>query len=354
MIFSSLKKIFSVLLIVLALDSSLICKEINYGWVTVELYKHNLKSLVDKILHPIKSAFDSDNFHFYSYIPQFLEKEDKLLFCVAASGSGEIFINNKYIKKINCENFNLYSEKKSLPEFKFRLVIIGETIGWRGEMYAAYYVDNNLSDESICNEPDLLKTSDLSVNILSNQWAAPLVFKNDATNKLVMVENNQRSFEPLKIFIIGTDCFEGLADLHFYKDSLEFFDTLPIKTRKLVLLLFSTLGSGENEGTLHATTRLKILAKMQWLSVFLRPWAVDRNPSNSLSDVNKGLEEWAQQSDGNLCSFNEIKEIYPLVIQEITDYYIKNFQKSLSEALKLATENLELAYRSNFIFSHSS
>lgn len=125
---------------------------------------------------------------------------------------------------------------------------------------------------------------------------------------------------------------------------------LPPPVRRLAALLDSTLGSGKHDGELQSTSRLRGDARRIWLTVALRPWAVQSTPYNSRDEVDASLRLWSIQGKAYRQIYDAIQQDYPVARRALTRYYQRAFDSPHARAVTLSDYTLDVAFRSYFMF----
>jgi hypothetical protein len=153
-------------------------------------------------------------------------------------------------------------------------------------------------------------------------------------------------FKPWEIYAESETGMEKVCEITFLpKDHI-----IPTPVKEMKRLLFSTLGSGKNEGTLQPTARIRLDAENMWQSILYRPWVTERLAYNSREEVDNGLKEWSKKSPDFLAIYRKIEAQYPRALQALKLYYITNFNKSDAGAQLMAEQNLDKAYTAHFVF----
>ena len=125
---------------------------------------------------------------------------------------------------------------------------------------------------------------------------------------------------------------------------------LPPPVRRLAALLDSTLGSGEHDGELQSTSRLREDARRIWLTMALRPWAVQSTPYNSRDEVDAGLRLWSIQGKAYRRIYDAIQQDYPVARRALARYYQRVFVLTHARAVPLSDYALDVAFRGYFMF----
>ncbi len=110
------------------------------------------------------------------------------------------------------------------------------------------------------------------------------------------------------------------------------------------------MGDGRNEGTLEPTATLRGFVSQAWVDTALRPWAVTTKPYNTRRDADAGLRRWSYGAASFRALYRRVQADYPTAVDALADLYVERFGKTSVAARKLAIQNLDIAYRSHFVF----
>jgi hypothetical protein len=120
--------------------------------------------------------------------------------------------------------------------------------------------------------------------------------------------------------------------------------------QRLANLLDSTLGSGDNEGTLHPTARIRLDVAEDWANASLRPWALVDMPYNSREDVDGALKGWSLASTARSKIYGDIVEQMPQAEKALAKYYQKQFKLPPALAHQMGLYVTDFIYRDYFVF----
>lgn len=239
---------------------------------------------------------------------------------------------------------------QKIPTDRRRLVIVSKTMGWRGDMYTVLSVMEDLTPDNVVGDIAATAPSGGAVVLLSGIWVSPVVFRDSTSGAIWFIDHGAYAFGALPNWDVYSPGPGGIAQqcsIQFWPPAKRGIDLLPLQVRKLATLLDQSLGSGENEGSLQPTARLRGDANITWANVASRPWAVWR-PYNSRNEVDFGLKAWSRR---NSQLYGRILRQYPLAQQSLTSFYMKRFGFSSKDAGVLASHVLDAAFRSNFVFA---
>ena len=228
-----------------------------------------------------------------------------------------------------------------------RWVVLDKPFGWRGDAYDLYAIDDAVTETGFVptGEPDPRK-------ILSDIWAPPMMLRNTRTGAVWAV-NAASSDTPdvWSVYAAGEDGVKARCRIDFGPKVKTVFGLLPAPVRALAVDLDGTLGDGRNEGTLHPTDRIRGEVIQAWMNTALRPWAVTNTPDHSRRDVDAGLRHWSGGVRSFRVLYRRIQAEYPAAVDALSSLYVRRFAKTPEAAHALAEHNLDVVYRSHYVFS---
>jgi hypothetical protein len=296
-----------------------------------------------------KEAFHSEkrNFFFINDIPA--AKEKLVLYpgqLDMSGGDSSEMIENFFEKMRKPEDIrSIYWQKR--PNKSGRLVFDEHSYGWRGDQYTVFLIPDWMTPEDLVYMKKPFGTYEVKP-FIETQWNYIYFFKNNKIDPVwILVSGRPLDiFKPWEIYAESETGMDKVCEITFLpKDYI-----IPRPVKEMKRLLFSTLGSGENEGTLQPTARIRLDAENVWQSILYRPWVTGRLAYNSREEVDNGLKAWSKKSPDFLAIYRKIEDQYPRALQALKLYYITNFNKSDAEAQLMAEQNLDKAYTAHFVF----
>lgn len=238
-----------------------------------------------------------------------------------------------------------------------RIVVKESPFGWRGDQYSLYVINKDIHQNEFLID---LQSDNGEVKfkpLIQDTWRPPLIFSLNSSQKLwfIVVGEPYQILADWGVYKDGKNgSFEESCVIHFRSETPNTIIFLPKSIQKLAHLLDETIGSGRDEGTLQPTAGLRLQVRHVWANVAIRPWAVsDADTYNSTDEVNKGLVEWSKGGSSYRKVYQEILHTYSLAENDLSIYYMKNFNLSKDKANHLAKKVLDIAYRSNYVFSRN-
>ena len=253
---------------------------------------------------------------------------------------------------------------------ELRIVVREYPVGWRGNMYDLYLLDETVQQETF------LSNIDNTAPVISQTWLPPPVFRQDESGTKWFIDVGEPyliladwdvysakegrvicsiAFAPdsrgNNILARKVVMIEGLLGkaFHLREDPAVL---LPKQVTALARKLDEALGPGINEGTLQPTARTRLDTKHILANAALRPWALsDDDAYNSRSEVDEGLEEWANVNRSRRRLYNEIRKEYPIAERSLTKYYESTYGLQTQKAKEVAAWTLDLIFRSFFVFT---
>ena len=239
-------------------------------------------------------------------------------------------------------------------------------MNWQGDWYDLCFVDASVQPDKFaslvssfdqCGQCRLVENKRVSI-VYHDLWHPPWLFHNLKTNQTLAVNtkdnwgtDHEKFFPDWAVYApAGGSRIKRICTISFAPTERA-VDLLPKgPLREMALLLDKIIGiPKEDEGTFHATPRLRGEAELAWGNLMLRPWAMGV-PKNSREDVDKGLKKWAKGSPIYRQQYTQLLKLYPRALQSLTVYYQRYFNQSFKNARQLASISLDTAYRSNFKF----
>lgn len=303
-------------------------------------------------------VFLSDAFYLYSSTanwPKDIESTQVLgPSALDISGGDGIKADEKVFLRAPDENRFVYWQTQ--PKSPYRLALREASYGWRGDQYALYALPENVTIESFLKSSQKYAPKNQFSPLVASNWRPPLVMQR-MDGSLWVTEMS----EPYIHFVewsIYTSPTEGNMDaqckIQFGPKGMEAVSLLPRSVQKFAALLDATLGTGENEGTLRPTSRIRVNVLHTWANAALRPWALSPDlPYNSRKEVDQHLLKWARPVKSFYKLYQDIYTLYPTAQKAMEEYYI-SFGKTPTKAKKLAAMALDVAFRSYFLFPKGS
>ncbi len=229
------------------------------------------------------------------------------------------------------------------PVAGVRWAISVRTGGWRGDFYSLYALDPSVAEAGFTpadDKPDPRR-------ILTETWMPPLILSDNRNGAIWAVDTR---YENWVVYATGPDGVAERCRIVFGPRVKATFDLLPAPLRALAVDLDGTMGDGRDEGTLQPTATLRDEAGHAWENAVLRPWAVTTKPYNTRRDVDAGLRHWSHGSADFRTLYRRIQAEYPAAVDALADLYVRRFGKAPEAAHALAVRNLDVVYRSSFVF----
>lgn len=234
-----------------------------------------------------------------------------------------------------------------------RVVIEEIPHGWRGDAYAVRLIPIKISPADYFSNVAPQRTSASHLTTLINEgWRAPLFFQEKSTNHLWFIYLGEPyNFSPSWIiYLLKNDQEQKTCEVRFRPDVPNAALLLPKPVQRLATLLDRSIGSGEGEGTLQPTARIRIDVQQAWSNAALRPWAMG-TPYNSHEEVDIGLSEWAEINTANKVIHMKIQAQYKIAQRALETYYGSYFKMSTIDSRTMAKTTLDITYRTHYIFS---
>lgn len=245
-------------------------------------------------------------------------------------------------------NRSIYWAKS--PNAGRRIVVREVPFGWRGDMYSLYLLDEAIQQPSFLSGLESDRDESSRAPVVADAWRPPLVFQLDQSASKWFIDVGQ-PYEILASWVVyGAASAKPFCTIAFRPENP--IKLLPEPVQAIARKLDEALGPGNDEGTLQPTARQRLHAKHVLANAALRPWALsDADAYNSRSEVDAGLESWARVARSRLELHREILRIYPVAERSLASYYTNAFGLPAQSSQEMATEVLDLIFRSYFVFS---
>jgi hypothetical protein len=304
-----------------------------------------------------KSAYYSDHFYFYQLpvIPQgvnsayVLKPSEKYVSSVPAVIADEAFFqkiptNNKDIQAPR----SIYWQRTATHGQRF--VVSENVFGWRGDEYALYSVSEGMRVEAFLQKLNQQNQKPTLKAVIEDTLRMPFLLQDKKAGDVWVIDVSAEN--DWVVYSNSSDGAKQRCTIHFLPKVKSELTLLPKPVRTLAMLLDGTLGSGENEGTLWPTSRIRTDMMHTWANVALRPWAaLKREPYNSRKQVDFELKDWSRKAKSFHTLYQDILAQYPHAERALSRYYKTQFHKKPADADAMAKQALDIAFRSYFAFS---
>lgn len=246
---------------------------------------------------------------------------------------------------------SLYWQVKA--QHGLRYVINEDSFGWRGDQYTLFALKADVTSDTFLRAYSRDRQEQAFTPLIQEGWRPPLMLQETGSGNLFAIDVGApyAFLGDWHVYSIGADGAKPRCTVHFHPQAETATSLLPAPVRKLAALLDGTLGSGEGEGTLQETARLKTEIMHSWANVAMRPWAVLKaQPYNSRAQVDAELRKWSHKAKSFRALYNRINAQYPKAERSLAEYYRAGFHKKSGEAKALARQALDVAMRMYFVF----
>lgn len=306
------------------------------------------------VLKGVKLAFQSK----YSRLPdaarEVRAKYKQLVLWPADEGSIESDTTEFENSPEGCNAKLMCLQKK--PYAGTRILVRDAYFNWQGDMFNVFFAKTEDTAKKIFEKFDKLDISDKPIPgypaVMSQTWQRPWIFKNPKSGKFLVVDT-QHPAEIMTDWEVFEPAKDGSARVAFKirlrPPSEKARDLLPKgPLLQLAILLDKIVGKPkENEGTFHATDRLRIEVEEMWADLLYRPWAI-AEPTSTRGQVDAYLKKWSKRARAYHSQYTQLKALYPFAETALISYYGRTHGKNHDQAVILAKRSLDLAYRSHF------
>jgi hypothetical protein len=323
------------------------------------LERKSVSSLCSQALEIAKSTYNSDNFHLYEAptLPRGINSRLVLQPPGSNISEGEALVADSSVfeQRLGRSGWIYWQTKASQG---LRYVIAEERFGWRGSQYALFVVKDDVTPDELAVGDTTSTQRPAFAPLIGEGWRPPLIMQENSSGQIWAIDVGAPStfLSDWKIYSIGAAGAEQSCTIHFRPVAETAEALLPVSVRKLAKRLDGTLGSGQNEGTLNQTGRIRMEVGHMWANIAMRPWAALKAQSyNDRDQVEAGLKKWARSAKSFGKIYQEISKQYPNAEDALARYYKARFHKKTDEARSVAKQALDIAFKSYFVFpsSHS-
>jgi hypothetical protein len=240
-----------------------------------------------------------------------------------------------------------------------RIVITADAFGWRGDTYSLYVLKGDVTPEQFSADLAATNPQHRYSPLLDSRWRTPLVFWSNTIERpwFIVVDEPYETTGQWEVYLADRDGFKSVCKIKFWPAQSQAAAPaiLPKEVSELANLLDQTLGYGPEQGTLQSTAGLRMYSRHIWRNVAYRPWALsDKETYNSREQVDDGLLQWSHTGLSYARLYARIQGAYPAAESALSKYYESRFKLSNTRAKQAARWTLDVAYRSNFVFSGGS
>ena len=223
-------------------------------------------------------------------------------------------------------------------------------------MYSLFVLQSDVTPEQFRADVAESNSRHRYSPLVDRSWRTPLVFWSKITQKpwIIVVDETYEQLGQWRVLLANSDSYQSACLIKFWPDQGQARAPriLPKEVREFASLLDQTLGYGPEQGTLQATARLRMDSQHTWRNAAYRPWALSENDAcNSKQQVDDGLLQWSHTGLSYARMYARIQRMYPVAEAALSRYYESKFKLSHNRAKRVAHWVLDVAYRSNFVFS---
>ncbi len=323
-----------------------------------QLDKASDSSICSEAFKIANSAYRSDNSYLYAppAIPQDIGSTLVLLPpALDISGRDALVTNPSVFYKIPKNNqdgnypTNIYWQIKAKNGLRY--VMNEDAFGWRGDQYTLFTLKEDITPDKFIEGYTRNPQEAAFTPLIGEGWRPPLMLQEKNTENVWAIDVGApyTFLSDWVVYSIGTDGAKQRCMINFHPAAKTATDLLPMPVRKLAALLDGTLGSGENEGTYHATAHVQKEVMHTWANVAMRPWAASKEQrDNNCEQVDTVLKEWSHREknfkEKNFKLYQDISTQYPKAERALADYYKSQFNKNTAEADAMAKQTLDIAF----------
>ncbi|WP_153242485.1 hypothetical protein [Frateuria defendens] len=237
-----------------------------------------------------------------------------------------------------------------------RIVLTSDSAGWRGDMYSLYVLPNDVTPSQLRDDVTESNSQHHYSPLVDSSWRTPLVFWSKITQKpwIIVVDEPYEQLGQWQVLLATSNSYQSTCLIKFWPDQgkARAPRILPKEVREFASLLDQTLGYEPEQGTLQPTARLRMNSQHIWRNAAYRPWALSESDTyNSKKQVDDGLLQWSHTEPSHARMYARIQRMYPAAEAALSRYYGSKFKLSHKQAKQVAHWVLDVAYRSNFVFS---
>lgn len=241
----------------------------------------------------------------------------------------------------------------SVAQGALRVVISTQPMGWRGDMYSAYLLDAAVAPQDFVRSMEAGSGSTAPYqSVVEDAWRPPWVFQPHAPQPLWLIDAGQPFLALADWRVFTSAQAQPVCTIAFKPAGQSVVPASLPALQQLVQQLQEALGPGSGEGTLQPTARIRMEAQHVVANAVWRPWALaDSQVYNSRSEVDAGLQAWAQGHAARRQLYGEIRQTYPVAERALAAHYASAHALAPAQAREVAAWATDLVYRAFFVFA---
>ncbi|OBS10042.1 hypothetical protein [Acidihalobacter prosperus] len=237
-----------------------------------------------------------------------------------------------------------------------RVVEIARPAGWQGDTYSLWAIDARMPRTDFVTALQDARQPMRKSALVDAVWRPPLVFAARHANRIwiVTVGEPYGVLGNWQVYALRASGVARVCSLAFVPRGQTAASLLPAPVSRFSRLLEATLGSGEDEGTLQSTARLRLNVRRALGNLALRPWAMAATPAyNTRAQVDAGLAAWARHDPGRTRLRDAVLKAYAPAERALADYYARTLGVPGTQAAAWAETGMDRFLRGHFVFPHA-
>jgi hypothetical protein len=240
-----------------------------------------------------------------------------------------------------------------VPVGGFRLVVSRQKMNWQGDWYGLYVADSALDADKLTDVLSPEKVTGARI-VFDRAWQQPWLIRDPDSGVIVGIDTQHPAgFLDDWIVYKASGASIAVACHIAFRPPAERAAQLPPAgvLRELAALLDTIVGvPAQDEGTYHATDRVRLAALQAWANAALRPWAM-AEPYNSPVEIEHGLKAWSRKSAAFAAQHRRMQALYPRALAALAAHYRATLRRPPAEAAALAKRVLDRAVGAHFVFA---
>lgn len=257
------------------------------------------------------------------------------------SGGNALTASDEF-ERIPLEGRSLYWARQA--DDGKRLAVLETAQGWRGDTYSSYLLDAPTEPDDFAQQSD-------ATPLVADSWRPPIVLRTSEAGPNWLIDVGQ-PFEVLAAWQVHVPPEAGaVCEVRFHEAGVSPTESLPEAVRKVLPILDAAIGSGEGEGTLQQTARLRLNVRHLLANVALRPWAVSaKDAYNSRERVDAGLQAWARTDAEHATLHRRLIEGEGAARMALAQHYTESFGLAADAAEEVGAWMFDVLLRAHFVF----
>ena len=331
------------------------------AWPRLSANSHH-SSVCRQALKLARSQFQSGNFYLYWPPPVPHDFASTLVLRPKRGDIGAgygIWSDPRFfrttVKKTNAAPDTLYWQRSASRGRRF--VALDIPFNWQGDWYALFSIPADWSLKQFWKKRPHSGSTRLPSGVMTYvnySWRPPMVLVDNNNGRLWAVNMGPpyALFGKWRVFVLDQNGTKPRCTVRFHQVLSKPAWSLPEAVRRFARLCNRALGPDDQSGgTMHPIATLRLESQETMANLAMRPWALTLKPYNTRAEVDADLRAWAKEGPQYRQLYAQIQRQYPVAERALGRYYATRFHWRLEKANRVAARDLDIVFRSYFVFS---